>query len=162
MITIKRQNLGRTLTRFGIVLKLLKPSHRKILKDNICIKKYSHDDRFIIAIFTIEDLLDNLSYVNKPSIHPETKEISTRIKINRSYKYFDWNCAYCNIEIKSKFGDMSPSNYTCEKCFNYYIKDNKKYDKRIVESSLKFTEKCKQSMIDNQTMILKYIKKNEK
>ena len=137
MITIKRQNVGKTPTKFGIVLKLLKPKHRRILKNNPMIKKYSMDDRFILAIFRMEDLRSNISYLNKPSIHPVTKEISTFSKIKTSYKY-------------------------CSKCFNYYIKDNKKYDKRIIESSLSFTEKCKQLMIDNQKRFLKYLKKNEK
>jgi hypothetical protein len=119
MITIKRQNVGKTPTKFGIVLKLLSPKHRRILKNNPMIKKYSTDDRFILAIFRIEDLRSNISHINKPSVHPVTKEVSTFSKIKTSYKYFDWNCAYCNTEISSKIGDMSPSNYTCSKCFNY-------------------------------------------
>jgi hypothetical protein len=162
MITIKRQNVGKTPTKYGIILKILAPRYRRILKDNPMIKKYSTDDRFIRAIFKIEDLRNNISYINKPFVHPVSKEISTFSFIKSSYKYFDWNCAYCNSEITSKMGEISPSNFTCEKCFNYYIKDNKKLDKRIIESSLSFTEKCKQLMIDNQKKFLKYLKRNEK
>jgi hypothetical protein len=162
MIIIKRQNIGKTSTKYGIVLKLLAPRHRRILRNNPVIKKYSTDDRFIRAIFRIEDLRSNISYINRPSIHPESKEISTFSNIKSSYKLFDWTCAYCKTPIKSKIGFIKPSNFTCEKCFNYYIKDNKKFDKRIIESSLAFTENCKQLMIDNQKTFLKYIKKNEK
>jgi hypothetical protein len=162
MIEIKRQNVGKNPTKYGIVLKLLSPRYRKILKSNPVIKKYSTDDRFIRAIFRIEDLHTNISYLKRASVHPETKEISTFSNIKTSYKYFNWNCAYCNSDISSKLGDMKPSNYTCKKCFDYYIKDNRKYDKRIIESSLLFTEKCKQLMIDNQNQFLKYIKRNEK
>jgi hypothetical protein len=162
MINIRRQKEGKTPTKHGIVIVGLSPRYVRILKSNPIIKRYSNDDRFIQAIFKMEDLRIKLSHIQRPFVHPVSKEIHPYSFIKDSYKIFDWNCAYCNIEIKSRIDSFKPENFTCEKCFKYYIKDSKKINQRIVESSLSFTEKCKRLMIDNQKSFLKYIKKNEK
>ena len=162
MIEIRRQNVGKTPTKYGIVLKGLKPRYQKILKENLVIKKYSEDDRFIRAIFRIEEEKIKVSYLQRPFVHPVSKEIHTYSFIKDSYKIFDWECAYCKSPIKSRIDFFGPSNFTCEKCYKYYIKDSKKINQRIIESSLSFTENCKRMMIDNQKSFIKYLKKNEK
>jgi hypothetical protein len=162
MVEIRRQNAGKTPTKYGIVTKGLKPRYKKVLNENPVIKKYSDDDRFIQAIFRIEDEKIRLSHLQRPFVHPVSKEIYTFECIKDSYKIFNWECAYCKIPIQSRIDRFSPDNFTCEKCYKYYIKDSKKINQRIIESSLSFTEKCKRMMIDNQKSFLKYLKKNEK
>jgi len=159
---IKRQNLGKTPTKYGIVLKYLPPRHQRILKENPIIKKYSDDDLFLNAIFKIEDRRIIVSHSNRPFIQPETREISSYSQVKDSYKIFDWHCAYCRVKINSRIDNYKPSNFTCDKCFKYYLKGNEKIDQRVIESSLAFTEKCKKMMIDNQKSFIKYIRKNEK
>ena len=159
---IRRQNLGKTATKYGIVLKLLKPRFQRVLKENPVIKKYSEDDRFIRAIFKIEQEKIKISHLQRPFVHPVSKEIHPYSFIKDSYRIFNWECAYCKTPIESRIDRFSPDNFTCKKCYVYYIKDSKKINQRIIESSLSFTEKCKREMIDNQKSFLKYLKKNEK
>jgi ribosomal protein L37AE/L43A len=159
---IKRQNLGKTPTKYGIVLKGLPPRHQRILKENPVVKKYADDDLFINAIFRIEDGRIRVSHLNRPFVQPGSKDISSYSSVKDSYKIFDWNCAYCNKEIQSRIDTYIPSNFTCEKCFKYYLKGTEKIDQRVIESSLAFTVKCKRMMIDNQKSFIKYIRKNEK
>ena len=159
---IKRQKRGRMPTKWGIVLKGLARRYQRILKENPIIRKYSEDDRFVKAIFEIEDRRIYLSYKTRPFINPETKEIGTYLSIKEEYKIFDWHCAYCKTPIKSRIDNYKASNFTCPKCFKYYLKNSEIIDQRVIESSLAFTENCKQMMIDNQKTFIKYIKKNDK
>lgn len=162
MIEIRRQNVGKTPTKYGIVTKGLKPRYKKILNDNLVIKKYSDDDRFIRAIFKIEDEKIRISHLQRPFVHPVSKEIHPFESIKDSYRIFNWECAYCKTPIESRMDRFSPDNFTCKKCYTYYIKDSKKINQRIIESSLSFTENCKRMMIDNQKSFIKYLRKNEK
>lgn len=161
MIELKRQNRGKAPTKWGILLRGLAPRYRKILANNLIFKKYSNDDRFILSVFSMEDSNIKVSHLQRPFINPESKEVSTFANVINQYKIFDWNCAYCRTPIKSRIDNYKASNFTCTKCFNYYIKDTKTYNQRIVDSSVDFTTYCRKLMIENQKKFIKYIKKNE-
>lgn len=161
MIEIKRQNRGKSPTKWGILLKGLPPRYRKILSNNQIFRRYSNDDRFILSIFKMEDANIKVSYLKRPFINPESKEVSTYASVIDQYKIFDWTCAYCKTPIKSRIDNYKASNFTCTKCFNYYIKDSQTYNQRIVDASVEFTTFCKRLMLDNQKKFIKYIKKNE-
>lgn len=160
-IEIKRQKRGKTPTKWGIVLKGLPPRYQNILKENPIFAKYP-DDRFVEAIFRMEDNRIRVSHKQRPFIQPESKEITSYDAVKDSYKIFDWHCAYCRTPIKSRIDNYKPSNFTCDKCFKYYLKGSEIIDQRVIESSLAFTESCKRKMIDNQKSFIKYIRKNEK
>ena len=162
MISIKRQNKGRTPTKWGISLKGMAPRYQKILKENKIFRLYSDDTRFILSIFKIEDSNIMVSHNKRPFINPETKGVSSYSNVVNDYKIINWECAYCKTPIKSKIDNYKASNFTCTKCFNYYIKDTKIYNNRIVEASLEFTTYCRRLMLDNQKKFVKYIKRNEK
>jgi len=162
MISIKRQNKGRTPTKWGISLKGMAPRYQKILKENKIFRLYSDDTRFILSIFKIEDQNIKVSYNKRPFINPETKEVSPYSNVVNDYKIINWECAYCKTPIKSKIDNYKADNFTCKKCFDYYIKDTKIYNSRIVEASLEFTTYCRRLMLDNQKKFVKYIKRNEK
>jgi hypothetical protein len=159
---IRRQKAGKTPTKYGIVTKGLAPRYQKVLRENPVIKKYADDDRFIEAIFMMEDKRISVSHINRPFVDLETKEINTYNAVKDTYRIFDWHCAYCRTPIKSRIDNFKPSNFTCEKCFKYYLKGSEIIDQRVIESSLAFTENCKRKMIDNQKSFIKYIKKNDK
>ena len=76
MIDIKRQNRGKSPTKWGILLKGLPPRYKKILSNNLIFKRYSDDDRFILSIFKMEDANIKVSYLKRPFINPESKEVS--------------------------------------------------------------------------------------
>jgi hypothetical protein len=109
----------------------------------------------------MEDANIKVSYLKRPFINPESKEVSTYSNVINQYKIFDWSCAYCKTPIKSRIDNYKASNFTCQKCFNYYIKDSQTYNQRIVDASVEFTTFCKRLMLDNQKKFIKYIKKNE-
>jgi hypothetical protein len=159
---IKRQKAGKTPTKWGIVTKGMSPRYKRVLYENPVIKKYADDDRFINAIFSLEDKRIQQSHINRPYVNVETKEIGTFSEVKDSYRIFDWHCAYCQTPIKSRIDNFKPSNFTCSKCFKYYLKSSEIIDQRVIESSLAFTESCKRKMIDNQKSFIKYIRKNDK
>lgn len=161
MIEIRRQNQGRAKTRFGILLSPLKPRHRKVLLDNPILRRNSNDDRFIRCILRMEDAKTNISYLNRPYINRTNKEIVSFFDLRRSLKFLDWKCAYCQCDIKTEIHNYKPENFTCKKCFNYFVKNSKFINQRLIDETLKFTEYHKSLMKADQAKFLKYIKKND-
>jgi hypothetical protein len=162
MFILRRQNKGRTKTRFGIVLSLLKPRYQRILMKNNVIKKNSDDDRFISCLFRIEDSRIKVSYNRRPFINLETREVSTYTTVKDSYKILDWGCAFCKTPIKSRIDKFEADNFCCNKCYTYYIKDNNKVSQLVIDSMVNFTDHYKQILLKTQKQFIKYIKKNEK
>lgn len=162
MINIKRQNRGKARTRFGILLKTLLPRYQRVLFKNPVISKNSGDDRFLLCIFKIEDSAIKVSHLQRPFVNPETREVSTYAQVKRSYKIIDWKCAYCKNLIKSKVDNFKIDNFTCTKCYTYYVKDVNNVSQSVLDSMLAFTEHYKKLIKENQKKFLKYIRKNEK
>ena len=161
MIKLIRQKRGRARTRFGILLKVLKPRHQKVLIDNPILAKHSADDRFITCILRMEDNRISVSHLTRPYINPMTREISQFQQVKRSYKFIDWNCAYCKTEIKTEIHNYKSENFTCKKCYNYYVKNSKRINQAVIDSSVKFTEHYKKILKEDQKKFIKYIRKND-
>jgi hypothetical protein len=161
MIEIRRQNHGRARTRFGILLSPLKPKHQRILLDNPILKKNSNDDRFIRCILRMEDAKTNISYLNRPYIDRVNKEILRFHELRKSLKFLNWNCAYCKTPIKTEIHNYKSENFTCKKCYNYYVKNSKFVNQRLIDETLRFTEYHKNLIKADQSKFLKYIKKND-
>ena len=162
MINIKRQNRGKARTRFGILLKPLLPRYRRVLLKNPVILKSSNNDRFLLCVFKMEDSIIKVSHLQRPFINPETREVSTYAQVKRTYKLIDWNCAYCKKPITSKVDNFKIDNFTCTKCYTYYVKDVNSVSQSVLDSMLSFTEHYKKLIKENQKKFLKYIRKNEK
>jgi len=162
MVKIIRQNRGKARTRFGILLKNLEPRYQRVLLKNPVISKNSTDDRFIQCLFKIEDSRIKVSHLYRPYINPETREISTYSHVKDIYKILDWNCAYCKGPIKSRIDNFKVDNFTCKKCYTYYVKDSKSVSQSVLESMVNFTDHYKKLLKENQRKFLKYIRKNEK
>lgn len=162
MINIKRQNRGKARTRFGILLKNLEPRYQRILLKNPIISKNSTDDRFLLCLFRIEDAAINVSHLQRPFVNPETREVSTFSSVKKSFKILDWKCAYCKCDIKSSVDNFKPDNFTCKKCYTYYVKDVNRVGQSVLDSMVEFTEHYKNLLRENQRKFLKYIRKNEK
>lgn len=120
------------------------------------------DDRFISCLFRMEDAAVNVSHLQRPFINPETREVSTYINVKRTYKILDWKCAYCKTDIKSSIDNFKTDNFTCNKCYTYYVKDTKVVSQSVLDSMVSFTEHYKNLIRENQKNFLKYIRKNEK
>lgn len=162
MIKIIRQKRGRAKTKYNILLKPLLPRYQKILIDNPFIGYHNMDDRFISCLFKIEDANIRVSHLLRPFINPDNQEVSSYSNIKKTFKILDWKCAFCKCEIKSKMDYFKPDNFTCPKCYKYYVKDSKTVSQSILDSMVSFTEYYKKLIIENQRKFIKYIKKNEK
>lgn len=159
---IKRQKPGRAPTKYGILLGTLFPRYKKIILKNPVIKKHSTDDEFLRCIFLIEDAINTVYHLRKPHVHPVTKEISEYSNIRDSYNYVNWNCAFCKTPIKTNINIFKSDNFTCDKCYTYYIKGSSRIDDCVMNSMIKFTDHCKKMIKEDQKKFLKYVKRNEK
>lgn len=162
MINIVRQNRGRAKTRFGILLSKLKPRHQRILMKNEVIRKNSNDDRFLNCLFQIEDAKINISYNNRPFVNLGTREVSTYASVKDSYKILDWECGFCKTKIKSRVDNFDSSNFTCAKCYKYYIKNSSTVSQIVIDSMVEFGNYYKGLLLETQKKFIKYIKRNEK
>lgn len=156
---IKRQNIGKRPTRFGIILDLLADRHKELLMKYKFIKDLSDDDRCLKIIFDIEDRIAfRPPYKDKVYVDPKTKEIMHTLDMRRSLKTVPWNCAYCKKDIESSMEDFDSSNFTCKKCYNYHIKDSKVISKVIAENAYKFTQHCKKLLQEDREKFIQYLK----
>ena len=162
MIEIIRQNRGRAKTRFGILLSKLKPRYQRILMKNEVIRKNSDDNKFLNCLFQIEDAKIKISYNNRPFVNLVTREVSTYASVKDSYKVLDWKCGFCKTPIKTRVDNFDSSNFTCAKCYKYYIKDNSTVSQISIDSMLEFGEYYKGLLRETQNKFIKYIKRNEK
>lgn len=161
MIDIRRQKQGRARTKFGILLSPLKPRHQRILIENPILKKHAYDDRFIRCILMIEDSRINVSHLMRPYVNHNDKTITLFHEVKKSFRFLDWKCSYCNRSIKTEINNYEPENFTCEQCYNYYVKNSKFINQRLIDASLKFTDHQKKIHRANQAKFIKYIKKND-
>jgi hypothetical protein len=161
MIEIRRQNQGRARTKFGILLSPLKPRYQKVLMENPIIKKNSDDDRFIRCILRMEDSRISVSHLTRPYINHVDKSVTKFHDVKKSFKFLDWECAYCKVHIKTEIHNYDPTNFTCKKCYDYYVKNSRFINQRIIDASLKFTDHHKKMLKSDQAKFIKYIKQND-
>jgi hypothetical protein len=159
-VTIVKKKIKGSKSKHGISLVGIPTSYKMILDYNKVIAKYLEDDLFLKCIFKIER--ENLKYqkINRIYFNPETKEVSSKEYIKRTYKEYPWHCAYCNKPIISKINQITARNFTCDKCFETYIKDSKEINSKIVDSSYRFTAEIKEKILRQNKKIIKYIKRN--
>ena len=162
MVNIVRQNRGKAKTRFGILLSKLPQRYRRILIKNSVIKKYSTDDRFLNCIFQMEDAKIKVTYKSRPFVNLETREVSPYSSVKDSYKILDWKCCFCKTPIKTRVDNFDSSNFTCVKCYTYYIKRSNTVSQMVIDSMLEFGEYYKNLLRETQKKFIKYIKRNEK
>ena len=155
---IQRQNKGKRKTRFGIILDLLSPRHQQHLLKNELLKEHSNDDNFLTIAFKIEDeFLNNIQY-SKLFLDPHSEEVINAVQLRKNLKLVKWSCAYCRDEIHSLMDDYTAENFTCEKCYDKYLKNSKWIPELVLENSLAFTSHCKKILRKEQSDFIKYIK----
>lgn len=162
MVNIVRQNRGKAKTRFGILLSKLAQRYQRILLKNPMIKKYSNDDKFLNCIFQIEDAKIKVTYNKRPFVNLETREVSSYSSVKDSYKILDWKCCFCKSPIKTRVDNFDSSNFTCVKCYKYYITRSNTVSQMVIDSMLEFGEYYKNLLRETQKKFIKYIKRNEK
>ena len=160
-IKIIRKNYGWYHRRHGILLDPLPIECQRLLLNHIFIRDIAYHDQTLRVLFHIVDMEHDNKMSRKWWWNPYTQEVTLYKDIVRDSNYLDWNCAICNTIIKSEIGDFEISNFCCGDCYSLYS-DNKIIDKRILESSVTFTEKCAIELKKEQKNFLSYTKQNAK
>lgn len=159
-VNIVKKKIKGSKSKHGISLVGIPTSYKMILDYNKVIAKYLDDDLFLECIFKIEREHLNYQKNNRIYFNPETKEVSSKEYIKRTYKEYPWHCAYCNKPINSQINKITARNFTCDRCFETYIKDSKEVNSRIVGSSFRFTNEVKEKISHQNKKLIKYIKRN--
>lgn len=148
--------------KHGLQLNILDLTGKSFAYNNKYIKYLEKDKRLFNILIFSEHAIKPLKINKHIGINRKTGEIDYYTNILNNYNYVDWMCAYCNIPIKCNINEHDIKNFVCKKCYNYYIKNNKKIDKVVVESYLDFIAYNKNTYLDKQKKYLKYINKNKK
>ena len=159
-LIIHKKKIRGPQSKQGISTKGLPISYVTILDYNKVVRKYHEDDRFIESIFYIEKEHINNQKITRIYFNPHTKEISSKEYIKKQYNDYPWTCAYCKEPIMSKLHDITAKNFTCDRCYEIYIKDSNEINSRIVESSYRFTQEVKDKIKKQNKKLIKYIKRN--
>lgn len=154
-----RRNFGWYKRRFGIMLDPLLPYQREFLKNNLYLRDIVDEDQPLLAIFKILEMEQQNKRSRKWWYNPYTDSISTYKEIIESSNYVDWNCAICNVDIKSNMNDFSTVNFLCKEC-NKTHNNRKIIDERILNSSKLFTRHCKRLLKKDQRKFLVYVNRN--
>lgn len=161
-VKIIYQNRGKAPTRHGILIKDLRPIYIKILERNKYLKNISRSEDSIKCIFALEIHRSRKSRNTRAFINPKTKTVDKYDVIYDQLTTIDWNCSYCNADIKSKVGEINNKNLTCTKCFNYYLKGSDRDRRKMVDSAIEFTDYCKELYLARRKKIIRAIKQNAK
>lgn len=161
MIEFERRGRGHAKTKYGLFMGNMPPRWQRIITENPIIKTFSDNDRILSCILLMEDAKVKVSHLSKTYINLETREISNFRAIKDQYKYLDWKCAFCKTPIKVLIHNYEPNNFTCDKCFNYYLKGSKTISQMVIDSSIAFTDKYKSMLREDQKKFIKYINKND-
>jgi hypothetical protein len=73
-------------------------------------------------------------------------------------KRINWKCSICRCEIKSEMSNFEIGNFLCDTCIESHGKPTEVVDDRILESSVRFREYCRDILMQQQKNYLKYIK----
>lgn len=158
-VKIERVWGGKKKRKYGIILENIDPWYQKVLFENPLIKEdLKTDDQFVQVLFKIAEMERAHKVKDKLYYNPYIEEITYYDDIIEHSKLIDWNCAICNVDIKSEIGNFKMDNFICSKCKNAHNSTNKRIDPRIVESSFEFHKYCRKQLIKDQKRFLKYVK----
>ena len=161
MIKFTKKGRGFSNTLYGIWFGNHPPRYKKIFKKNPILKDLRDQERTLSCILLMEESLIKVSHYNKPYVNLETREICSFKDVKKSYNFLDWECAFCKTPIKVEINNYKRKNFSCDKCFKYYLEGRDYVSQIIVDSTLKFTEHYKTLLRGEQKKFLKYIKKND-
>ena len=162
MYKVRKINFGLYKRRHGILLENLPPLKQKLLLENNHMKwLYSDVDAFEI-IFKVEDMNEHEKNPNRILWNP-FRETFTNIKeLEKDSDLVDWNCGICKTEIKSRMDSKKVENFVCNKCSESHNSSNKRIDKRIIDSSVKFMKHCKSLLKGEQREFMTYVRRSSK
>ena len=162
MYKVRKINFGWYKRRHGILLENLPPLKQKLLLENNHMKWLDSDVDAFEIIFKVEDMNEHEKNPNRILWNP-FRETFTNIKeLEKDSDVIDWNCAICKVEIKSRMDSKKVENFVCNKCTEAHSSSNKRIDKRIIDSSVKFMKHCKSLLKGEQREFMTYVRRSSK
>ena len=162
MYKVRKINFGWYKRRHGILLENLPPLKQKLLLENNHMKWLDSDTQAFEVIFKVEDMNEHEKNPNRILWNP-FRETFTNIKeLEKDSDIVDWNCAVCKVEIKSRMDSKKVENFVCKKCSEAHNSRNKRVDKRIIDSSVRFLKHCKSLLKGEQREFMTYVRRSSK
>jgi hypothetical protein len=162
MYKVRKINFGWYKRRHGILLENLPPLKQKLLLENNHMKWLDSDTQVFEVIFKVEDMNEHEKNPNRILWNP-FRETFTNIKeLEKDSDIVDWNCAVCKVDIKSRMDSKKVENFVCKKCSEAHNSRNKRVDKRIIDSSVRFLKHCKSLLKGEQREFMTYVRRSSK
>jgi hypothetical protein len=130
--------------------------------ENDYLKWLDADTQAFEIIFKVEDMNDHEKNPNKILWNPFRETFTTIKEVESDSNVMDWNCAICDVEIKSRMDSKKIENFVCKRCSEAHNSRNKRVDQRVIDSSVKFTKHCKSLLKGEQREFINYIKRSFK
>jgi hypothetical protein len=162
MYKVRKINFGWYRRRHGILLENLPPSKQRFMVENDYLKWLDADTQAFEIIFKVEDMNDHEKNPNKILWNPFRETFTTIKEVESDSNVMDWNCAICDVEIKSRMDSKKIENFVCKRCSEAHNSRNKRVDQRVIDSSVKFTKHCKSLLKGEQREFINYIKRSFK
>jgi hypothetical protein len=162
MYKVRKINFGWYRRRHGILLENLPPSKQRFMVENDYLKWLDADTQAFEIIFKVEYMNDHEKNPNKILWNPFRETFTTIKEVESDSNVMDWNCAICDVEIKSRMDSKKIENFVCKRCSEAHNSRNKRVDQRVIDSSVKFTKHCKSLLKGEQREFINYIKRSFK
>jgi hypothetical protein len=162
MYKVRKINFGWYRRRHGILLENLPPSKQRFMVENDYLKWLDADTQAFEIIFKVEDMNDHEKNPNKILWNPFRETFTTIKEVESDSNVMDWNCAICDVEIKSRMDSKKIENFVCKRCSEAHNSRNKRVDQRVIDSSVKFTKHCKSLLKGEQREFINYIRRSFK
>jgi hypothetical protein len=148
---------------YGIRFKELKPYQIRFLEENALIKPHAAtDDRYVQVLFKILEYETHHKDHLKLYYNNYTDRITSYEELLEDSKRINWKCSVCRCDIKSEMGNFEIGNFLCGTCIQSHGNPTDVVDDRILDSSIRFREYCRDILLEQQKQYLKYIKVFEK
>lgn len=162
MYKVRKINFGWYKRRHGILLENLPPLKQKLLLENNHMKWLDSDTQAFEVIFKVEDMNEHEKNPNRILWNPFRETFTNVKELEKDSDIIDWNCAVCKVEIKSRMDSKKIENFVCKKCSEAHNSRNKRVDKRIIDSSVRFLKHCKSLLKGEQREFMTYVRRSSK
>jgi hypothetical protein len=147
--------------RFGFAINHLPDQLKTYITENDFIKWIADDDRALLISFKI--FLEGNTGKSKNKMYPFYYKNDFSIKKLHKHKvadkYYEWTCAFCEAPIWVRYDKFLAKNFVCKTCKETEYNGRGSIDRRIIESSIEYTQHMKKIFRKEQKTFLKYIKR---
>lgn len=142
--------------RYGVSFSTLGKSQKRFLLEHKNLKTVAEDPQKLLAIMGLFRGQNN-SLKTKLFYDWTQHDLKKINDLQSSYDSIEWHCAISGLPIKSQMGNFSAKNFVHPK---YWDSLDTGINRSVLESSIKFRQKCQELLLNEQRELLKVFKKN--